>query len=95
MSPERIQELVRILWNEVESGEQLHEFILKYADELDQDFLTGIAALVQLAKESGNENAGRFFSQIGQSLLAADAIGCPEKSIAEIGTGFISGSDSA
>jgi len=70
MSPERIQELVRILWNEVESGEQLHEFILKYADELDQDFLTGIAALVQLAKESGNENAGRFFSQIGQSLIA-------------------------
>lgn len=70
MSPERIRELIQNLWNTVDSGEQLQEFIQKYADELDQDFLAGIAAAVQQAKDSGNENAFGFFSQVGQSLLA-------------------------
>lgn len=70
MSPERIQELIRNLWNEVENREQFDEFIQKYADELDQDFLAGIAATVHQAKESGNENAFGFFSRIGQLLLA-------------------------
>lgn len=69
MSPERIQELIQNLWNEVESSEQLQDFIQNHADELDQDFLAGIAAVVQQTKESGNKNAFEFFSQIGQSLL--------------------------
>jgi len=70
MTPQRIQELIQILWNELNSAEDLQKFLAAYGNETDNDFLGGIAAVVQQAQEAGNENAAGFFQQIGQVLVA-------------------------
>gem|GEM_PF-1849402 len=70
MPPRRIQELIQILWNEVNSAEDLQKFLAAYGNEIDRDFLGGIAAVIQQAQEAGNENAAGFFQQIGQVLVA-------------------------
>jgi len=69
MSPEHIQQFLQILWDEVNSAEDLHRFIENYGDKLDQDFLAAIAAVVESAARQGNENVARFFNRTGQMLL--------------------------
>lgn len=69
MSPERIQQFLQMLWDEVESSEDLQTFVENYGDELDQDFLAAIAAVVQNANQQGTENVARFFNRMGQTLL--------------------------
>jgi hypothetical protein len=69
MSPERIQQLLQMLWDEVNGSEDLQKFVENYGDELDQDFLAAIAAVVQNAGQQGNANAARFFNRMGQTLL--------------------------
>jgi len=69
MTPQRINELIQILWNDVDSAEDLQKFIEAYGDELDTDFLVAIGAVVQNANEQGDENMARFFSQIGQAMV--------------------------
>ena len=43
MTPQRIQELIQILWNEVNSAEDLQKFLAAYGNETDMDFFTDIA----------------------------------------------------
>ncbi len=69
MSPEHIQQFLQILWEEVDSSEDLQIFIEKHGEALDQDFLAAIAATVEIAIQQGNENVARFFNQMGQMLL--------------------------
>jgi len=69
MSPKRIQELLQVLWEEVDSDEDLQKFIETYGDELEQDFLGGIAAVVQNAEENKEEKVARFFRQMGQAFV--------------------------
>lgn len=69
MSPERIQQFLQMLWDKVESCEDLQRFIEDYGDELDQDFLAAIAAVVQNANQHGTENVARFFNRMGQIFL--------------------------
>ncbi len=69
MISERIQQLLQILWEEAHSPEGLQTFVEKYGDELDEDFLTGILAVIGKANEDGNENVARFFNQMGEAML--------------------------
>jgi hypothetical protein len=43
MTPQRINELIRILWNEANSAEDLQKFLAVYANKMDKDFLADIA----------------------------------------------------
>ena len=44
MTPQRINELIQILWNDVHNGEDLQAFVQQYRHELNNsDFLAGIA----------------------------------------------------
>lgn len=69
MISERIQELLQILWEEAQTHEGLQTFVEKYGDELDEDFLTGILAVIAKANEDGNEDVARFFNQMGEFML--------------------------
>jgi len=70
MTPQRINELIQILWNDVNSAEDLQAFVQKYGHELDTDFMAGISAVTRQAEEAGNEDAAGFFRQVGQALVS-------------------------
>ncbi|WP_207682746.1 CHAT domain-containing protein [Desulfonema magnum] len=70
MTHQRIKELLQILWDDVNSAEDLQAFVQKYGHELDTDFLAGIAGVVKDADEAGDENVAGFFRQVGQVLLS-------------------------
>ncbi|MCP4409501.1 MAG: CHAT domain-containing protein [Gammaproteobacteria bacterium] len=80
MTPERIQQLLQILWDKVENTEDFLKFVQTYGDELDKDFLNGIVATIEGAQAEDDKDVAEFFTQalddlqpLAQQVIKSDS----------------------
>lgn len=61
MNKKRITELLQTLWTDVLTSKDLEEFVEKYRDELDDDFIDVTASVIESATAEGEDEMARFF----------------------------------
>lgn len=69
MQFDRVQELIQIVWDTINTSDDLRQFIETYQNELDQDFLMGLDTMIEHYMKEGNDEIVTYFQEIREILV--------------------------